>query len=284
MKNRKNKIIKNVLVVGLGLIGSSLCRALKKSSHYDKIYGHDSDDCTIEYAIKNNFIDDYKKDLKEGIKLSDLIIFCVPVHQINKILEVAKNFFNTEKIFTDTLSSKKILLEFLKYENLLETKNFIFSHPMAGKENFGIKYSDTDLFQNTFTFISKLDNSDIYNIDAVKKMWKFAQSNTIDLDVYNHDKLLSIISHVPHVISFALSNVTSQQNLIKSFSSTCARGSLYDMTRIANSDPQAWASIFSDNQENIVNYLEKFIIELNKLKSLLILNNQEDLVSYLKKS
>ena len=156
MSQKNNIKIKKVLVVGLGLIGASLCRDLKKNSNYEKIYGHDIDTEVMSYALNNNYVHEIRKDLEEGIKGSDLIILCTPVHSITKVLDVVKYFFNGDKVFTDTLSSKGSIFNFLTNNKLLDTKNFILSHPMAGTENFGIKNSKENLFQEANTFILPL--------------------------------------------------------------------------------------------------------------------------------
>ena len=97
-------------------------------------------------------------------------------------------------------------------------------------------------------------------------------------------KILSVVSHSPHILSFVLSNITNQHNLNNETPWIYSRGSLCDMTRIANSDPKAWSGIFSDNKENIIEYIDKYVLELNKLRSIINSNNDDDLVSYLTKS
>ena len=284
MPNKKNIKINKILVVGLGLIGASLCRALKNNSNYGKILGYDHNKEVMQYALNNHYVDEIKQDLKNGIEDSDLVIICVPVHQIKNILNVVKNFFNTEKFFTDTLSTKNLILEFMNDNNFLETKNFVLSHPMAGTENFGIKNSKNDLFVKAVTLISPLTASNPDSINKVKGIWESIGCNTIEIDVSNHDRYLAIISHVPHAISFALSKNTNAKDLTKILPWIQSNGSLSDMTRIANSDPEAWASIFKDNRKNMIEYIDDYLEELNELKSMINSENIKDLVSYLKKS
>ena len=125
MAQKNNIKIKKVLVVGLGLIGASLCRDLKKNSNYEKIYGHDTDAVAMSYALNNNYVHEIRKDLEEGIKDSDLIVLCAPVHAITKVLDVVKYFFNGDKVFTDTLSSKNIILKYLSDNKISNTKNVL---------------------------------------------------------------------------------------------------------------------------------------------------------------
>ena len=284
MSNNKNIKINKIFVVGLGLIGASLCRSLKNNQKYEKIIGYDCDKDVTDFAIKNNYVDEISKDIKEGIENSDLIVICVPVSQVKDILHIVKDFFNTEKIFTDTLSTKNTLLEFMNNNNFSETKNFILSHPMAGTENYGIKNSKNDLFTGAVTFISTLVDQNLDNINKVKDMWQSLDCNVALIDSAIHDEYLSLISHAPHAISFALSKNTNAKYLAKKLPEIDSKGSLSDMTRIANSDPEAWASIFKDNQSNLIKYLDEYLEELSELKSMIASENIEDLVSYLKKS
>ena len=284
MSNNKNIQINKIFVVGLGLIGASLCRSLKNNQKYEKIIGYDCDKDVTDFAIKNNYVDEISQDIKEGINNSDLIVICVPVHQIKDILHILKDFFNTEKIFTDTLSTKNTLLEFMINNNFSETKNFILSHPMAGTENYGIENSKDDLFAGAVTLISTLVDQNLDNINNVKDMWQSLDCNVVSIDSAIHDEYLSIISHVPHAISFALAKNTNAKYLTKKLPEINSKGSLSDMIRIANSDPEAWASIFKDNQSNLIKYLDEYLEELSELKSMIASENIEDLVSYLKKS
>ena len=284
MPNKKNIIQKKILVVGLGLIGASLCRSLKKNQRSDKIYGYDTNKEVMSYALQNNFIDSIKEDLEIGIKDSDLIVICVPVEQIAKILNTAKFFFNTEKVFTDTLSVKNVILDYLIKNNLEKSNNFILSHPMAGTENFGIENSCENLFLNATSMICPLPFSKSESIETIKEFWKLNNCNVIEVDPHSHDKYLAAISHAPHAISFALSKKINNLGYTKEFPWINSKGSLSDMTRIANSDPEAWASILKNNQDNLVDFIDEYLEELSNLKSIIKSDGTAKLVSYLKKS
>ena len=281
MSHKINIKIKKVLIVGLGLIGSSLCRDLKKNSSYEKIYGYDIDEDVMQYALNSNYVHGIKKNLKEGIEDSDLIVLCVPVNVIKELLSTANYFFNGDKIFTDTLSSKRSILNFLTDNNLLDTKNLILSHPMAGTENFGIYNSKENLFEQANTFICSLEFSDNDKYNEVDLLWKSVGSHTKNIPTDNHDELITFLSHGPHAISFVLSNITP---LLKDHPWTNTKGSLAEMIRVANSDPEAWANIFKDNQDNLLRYINIILAELEILKLKLESKKQEDLISYLKKS
>ena len=278
----QKKIKYNILVVGLGLIGASLSQSLIRSKKVEKVYGYDKDKDVISYAKEKKFINEEVNNLRDGIKESDIIIFSVPVSQIDSCLDEAKNFFNTEKVFSDTLSSKKLILDYFKVNNLKNISNFIFSHPMAGTENFGIKYSKHDLFLNSTSIICPMENSNLEFVEIIKSIWSYVGCNIFEMDVRSHDNILSAVSHAPHFISFALAKKINDMKYIENNPWILDKGSLSDMARIAKSDPQAWANIFLSNEKNILEFIDDYIGELNLLKSKINSNDIEDIILFLK--
>ena len=202
-----NKKINNIFVVGLGLIGSSLSRALKESNQFNRIIGYDTSREVISIAIKEKYIDESVEKISDGIAISDLIIFCVPVSEIEKCLEQSKNFFNTEKIFTDTLSSKGKILEYFLDNEFTDISNFVYSHPMAGTENYGIKNSKKDLFKGSTSIVCSMKNSSVESLEVIKNMWILVGCKIFKIEIDLHDEILSAVSHVPHFISFVLSKI-----------------------------------------------------------------------------
>ena len=279
----QNKTKNKVLVVGLGLIGSSLSQSLIRSKKIGEVYGYDKDKEVISYAKEKKFINEGVNNLRDGIIESDIIIFSVPVSQIDSCLDEAKNFFNTEKVFSDTLSSKKLILEYFKVNNLKDISNFIFSHPMAGTENFGIKYSKHDLFLNSTSIICPMENSNLEFVEIIKSIWNYVGCNIFEMDIHSHDNILSAVSHAPHFISFVLAKKINDKKYIKNNPWILDKGSLSDMARIAKSDPQAWANIFLSNEKNILEFIDDYIGELNLLKSKINSNDIEDIILFLKK-
>ena len=279
----QNKTKNKILVVGLGLIGSSLSQSLIRSKKVEEVYGYDKDKEVISYAKEKKFINEGVNNLRDGIIESDIIIFSVPVSQIDSCLDEAKNFFNTEKVFSDTLSSKKLILEYFKVNNLKDISNFIFSHPMAGTENFGIKYSKHDLFLNSTSIICPMENSNLEFVEIIKSIWNCVGCNIFEMDIHSHDNILSAVSHAPHFISFVLAKKINDKKYIENNPWILDKGSLSDMARIAKSDPQAWANIFLSNEKNILEFIDDYIGELNLLKSKINSNDIEDIILFLKK-
>ena len=279
-----NKKIDNVFVIGLGLIGASLCRSLKESNQFKKIYGYDVNNEVSKIAIEKRYIDASVEKILDGIEKSDLIVFCVPVSEITACLYQSNSFFNSEKIFTDTLSTKEKIIKYFLENDLSDINNFIYSHPMAGTENYGIKNSKKDLFTGSTSIICSMKNSSNEALDVVKKLWEFVGCKTSEIEIDYHDEILAAVSHIPHFISFSLSKKIVDLDFEDKYSWVYEKGSLADMLRISKSDPVAWANIFLSNKKYISKFINEYIEDLKLLDSNINSENIDNLISLLKKS
>tara|TARA_B100000676_G_scaffold298871_1_gene342411 strand:+ start:1758 stop:2618 length:861 start_codon:yes stop_codon:yes gene_type:complete len=279
-----NKKIDNIFVIGLGLIGASLCRSLKESNQFKKIYGYDVNNEVSKIAIEKRYIDASVEKILDGIEKSDLIVFCVPVSEITACLYQSNSFFNSEKIFTDTLSAKEKIIKYFLENDLSDINNFIYSHPMAGTENYGIKNSKKDLFTGSTSIICSMKNSSNEALDVVKKLWEFVGCKTSEIEIDYHDEILAAVSHIPHFISFSLSKKIVDLDFEDKYSWVYEKGSLADMLRISKSDPVAWANIFLSNKKYISKFINEYIEDLKLLDSNINSENIDNLISLLKKS
>ena len=279
-----NKKIDNIFIIGLGLIGASLCRSLKESNQFKKIYGYDVNNEVSKIAIEKRYIDASVEKILDGIEKSDLIVFCVPVSEITACLYQSNSFFNSEKIFTDTLSTKEKIIKYFLENDLSDINNFIYSHPMAGTENYGIKNSKKDLFTGSTSIICSMKNSSNEALDVVKKLWEFVGCKTSEIEIDYHDEILAAVSHIPHFISFSLSKKIVDLDFEDKYSWVYEKGSLADMLRISKSDPVAWANIFLSNKKYISKFINEYIEDLKLLDSNINSENIDNLISLLKKS
>lgn len=279
-----NKKIDNIFVVGLGLIGASLCRSLKRLNEFQNIYGYDKNEKVSEIAFHEKYIDKIVENIVDGIDKSDLIIFCVPVSEIENCLYHSKSFFDTEKIFTDTLSAKGKIIRYFLDNSLNDINNFIYSHPMAGTENFGIKNSKDDLFTGSTSIICSMKNSSNESFEVVKKFWEIIGCKTTKIEIDFHDEIIAVASHLPHIISFSLSKKINYLDFENKYPWVHEKGSLADMLRISRSDPVAWANIFLSNKKYISKFLNDYIEDLKLLDSNINSGNIDNLISLLKQS
>ena len=274
------KDFKNILIVGLGLIGGSIAKKLKDISYPAKIFGLEKDSEIIQKANKDSLIsNDSNIDLSA---LDDLlIIFSTPVLSFKEALESVILMKPSEKaIYTDTLSTKSHVLQTLKDFSSVKNK-FVLSHPIAGSEKSGLESSKRELFDNRVSVISPHETNMSEDIDKVINFWNKLGSKTKILSAKEHDTIFAKTSHLPHVISYALTESLFNKLNEKTFE--FSGGSLEDYTRIASSDPIMWKDILISNHNNLLDSIKDFEKSLKKLKGLIESKDEEGLIEFLSK-
>ena len=274
------KDFKNILIVGLGLIGGSIAKKLKDISYPAKIFGLEKDSEILQKANKDSLIsNDSNIDLSA---LDDLlIIFSTPVLSFKEALESVILMKPSEKaIYTDTLSTKSHVLRTLKDFSSIKNK-FVLSHPIAGSEKSGLKSSKRELFDNRVSVISPHETNISEDIDKVINFWNKLGSKTKILSAKEHDTIFAKTSHLPHVISYALTESLFNKLNEKTFE--FSGGSLEDYTRIASSDPIMWKDILISNHNNLLDSIKDFEKSLKKLKGLIESKDEEGLIEFLSK-
>ena len=271
---------KNILVVGLGLIGGSILKTIKELNVPLVVYGLDLDETVTIKANNIGLINNADNQLKK-IEEDCLIVFCVPSLSIEKAFELIEGSFHDEKvIFTDTFSSKSKLLEFLESNTKVEER-FIMSHPIAGSEKSGLANYNSLLFKDKLVVLSSL-NEDENNqkLNRVKNFWELLGSKVSILDPVEHDRVFSRTSHLPHVIAFALMHYLEKElgdNVFK-----YSGGSLESYTRIASSDPLMWKDVAISNKKAVLEAIKGFKSSLNEVSNLIDSEDEESILDYLR--
>ena len=271
----------NILIVGLGLIGGSIAKKIKEIDYSANVYGFEKNLEILKEAKKKGLITNAKVvDLKDSKNL--LVIFCVPVLSFRQALNSVKKFLPSQNIvFTDTLSTKNEIFNTLSNEFNGILGNFVLSHPIAGSEKSSLYNSKKALFENKVVVISPHEKNNQEDIDKVINFWGLLGSSSKILSYEDHDFLFSKTSHLPHVISYSLTD-----SLFKSLGERTfdfSGGSLEDYTRIASSDPLMWKDILISNHQNILDSIEDFEESLASLKDLIKNKDEKALVDYFNK-
>lgn len=264
-----------VTIIGLGLIGGSLCLAIKEKRLAREIVGVSRRKSTIDQAVKNRIVDFATLDLKDGVKDSDLVIITTPVFKIVDIAKKIAPFFKKGAIVTDAGSTKKYIVENIEKARL-KGMDFVGSHPIAGSEKSGIKHADKDLFKGAYCIVTEAKNKSALN--KVKKFWASIGMKVIVMPAQSHDKLLSKISHLPHALAVSLVNTAAGNGL------DLAAGGFKDTTRIASGEPELWQDIFLTNRGNLIRDINILKKELSKIEEALKSNNSRKLHGLLKKA
>ena len=273
--------MKNILIIGCGLIGSSVLRA----AHSQKI----SKNIYIYEKSKKNIL--LIKKLKIGFKIInkfnnininfDLVIFCTPMSQYSKIILKINKFLTNETIVTDVGSTKELSTKNVK-KQLKRNITWIPSHPIAGSEVSGAKHGDKNLFKNKWCILIKEKNIKKKHLSKLKSFWKKLGAKVIMMSPKEHDMVFSITSHLPHLIAYNLVKTATdfekekKYNLIK-----YSAGGLRDFSRIAASNEIMWRDVFFSNQKNIIFAINLFIKNLNFFKNDIKLKNNNKIIKKL---
>ena len=271
---------KNILVVGLGLIGGSILKTIKELNIPLEVYGLDLDEEVTKKANNIGLINNIDNQLKK-IEEDCLIVFSVPSLSIERAFKLIQDSFNDEKvIFTDTFSSKSKLLEFLE-SNTKVGEKFVMSHPIAGSEKSGLANYNSLLFKDKLVVLSAVNgDKDNKKLNKVKNFWELLGSKVTILDPEEHDKVFSKTSHLPHVIAFTLMHYLEKELGDKVFK--YSGGSLESYTRIASSDPLMWKDISVSNKEAVLEAIKGFKSSLNQMSKLIESEDEESILDYLR--
>ncbi len=255
-----------ISIIGCGLIGSSILRAIQEKKLATKISVYDKSNNVLEY-LKKNFTADICSNVSETTTDADLIIISTPLSSYKEILLSIKSNLKEGSILTDTGSTKK---EVNKIVNNLGLKNitWIASHPIAGTEYSGPAAGFSSLFKNRWCILSAENQVAKDKIENLEKFWSKLGSKVKVMSIEDHDYVLSLTSHLPHAVAYsivrtAINNEDKFKNDVIQYSA----GGLRDFTRIAASDPLMWKDIFIDNSENILKVLDNYSKNLDDIKS-----------------
>ncbi|MBP2632595.1 MAG: tyrA [Firmicutes bacterium] len=246
-----------VAIIGIGLIGGSIGLAVKDRFKEDVyIWGLDSKTETLNIAMQRGAVDHATQDYETAVKDADVIFLSTPVLQIVPMIEKILPFLKPGAILTDTGSTKQYIWEKLR-EILPGNIYYVAGHPMAGKEYSGIAVADKNLFHNKCYVIVEDTGAPQGAIATVCELVEATGANITTMDIAQHDRCASVISHVPHVTAAALVTLlNNSQNDIEA-NLKLAGGGFKDTTRIASSNADMWADICISNPEAIINNLQE---------------------------
>jgi cyclohexadieny/prephenate dehydrogenase len=273
--------MKNVLIIGCGLIGSSLLRAIAYKKIAKKIFIYEKSKSNILKIKKLKLPCEVTNDLKNIIPSLDLIIFCTPLGEYEKIISKINKYLSPKTIITDVGSSKEKSMELVK-KKLKKGIFWTSSHPIAGSEVSGPEHGIKNLFLNRWCILIKEKNSKMKQLEILVKFWKKIGAKVEIMDAKKHDTVFSMTSHLPHLIAYNLvktaTDFEKQQryDLIK-FSA----GGLRDFSRIAASNEIMWRDIFFNNSKNISKAIDLFIKNLNSFKRDIQSKNNKSLIKKL---
>ncbi len=258
--------MKNILIVGCGLIGSSVLRAIHYKKIFKNIFVYEKSKQNISIIKKLNIGCKIVQNIKNISINFDLIIFCTPMSQYSNVILKINRLISHKTIVTDVGSTKELISRDVK-KKLKKNTTWIPSHPITGSEVSGPQHGDRNLFKNKWCIVIKEKNINKFHLSKLKSFWKKLGSKVILMNSKEHDIIFSITSHLPHLIAYNLVKTATdfekqnKYNLIK-FSA----GGLRDFSRIAASNEIMWRDVFFNNKKNMISAINLFIKNLNSFK------------------
>ena len=258
--------MKNILIIGCGLLGSSLLRRIYKRKLAKKIFVYEKSKKNIKKHKKLKLPGIVVKKLQEAVKQSEFIIFCTPMSEYKKIILNINNHLKPSHIITDVGSSKLTSSKIIR-KNLKKKISWISSHPIAGSEVSGPENGKQSLFENKWCVLIKRKQTNIKHIKFLNSFWKKMGSKTVLMSAEKHDKIFSITSHLPHFIAYNLVKSAQDFEKIQKYDLLkYSAGGLRDFSRIAASNEIMWRDIFFDNKSNLTKAINLFMKNLNSFK------------------
>ena len=260
-------MFKKVCIIGCGLIGSSLARAIKKYNLSEKIVSSNRSDIVNKKVLGLKIVNDSSSDTQKMAKDSDLVIIATPLSSYENVILKIKNSLKNGMILTDVGSVKERVISLVE-KAIPKDVSWIPSHPIAGTEESGPEAGFSELFKNRWCILTPSKKAKEKDINTLKSFWKKIGSKVDIMNAKQHDYILSITSHIPHLVAYNI--VNTSMNIQKEKQSAIIKysaGGLRDFTRIAASNPIMWRDIFIQNKTNTSKEIEKFIANLEDLKN-----------------
>lgn len=268
-----------IVLVGLGIIGGSFAMALKKAG-YDDIYGIDTNEATLKKAIRLNIIKQGYISGEEILAEADLIILSIYPRQVKAFIMQYKTVFKPGVIITDTTGIKGMFIEEIT-QMIPKTADFIFGHPMAGREKRGIDYATERVFMGANYLITPTEKNKPKNLDFIENLiYDIGFGNVKRITAKFHDEIIAFTSQLPHVMAVALVNSDEENRDTGRYVGDSYR----ELTRIANMNEELWSELFVGNKENLLRAINNFENELDKIKKAIYEEDKKILTAYFIKS
>jgi prephenate dehydrogenase len=262
---------KQVVIIGVGLIGGSLGMIIRRQGLADQVIGVGRRIDNLKSAVVLGAIDRYVADPHEAVREAELVVLATPVDTYERHLREWAHYLTPGSIVSDVGSVKGTLVE--RSEAAMPAGvHFVGAHPIAGKEKTGVAAGSDRLFKGARCILTPTKRTDSTALARVTQLWEEAGSIVLTMDPHVHDQILGAVSHLPHAAAFALINTLADlrdQQVPSLDLAGHSGGGLRDTTRIAASSPEMWRDIFLWNRENVVSYIDRYMKALEELKQLL---------------
>lgn len=259
-------VFKQVTIIGFGLIGSSLARAIRQNNLADHVICADMSREVCDTVQSLGIADAVTADLAKGVKGSDLVVLAIPVGAMEKVAQKIGPHLQADCIVTDTGSVKGAVVKAVQH-HLPAKVHLVPGHPIAGTEHSGPEAGFAELFAHRWCILTPLAHTDIRAVEKLTQLWEGCGSNIEIMDPDHHDLVLGITSHLPHLIAYTIvGTATDLEEDLKGEVIKFSASGFRDFTRIAASDPVMWRDVFLNNKDAVLEVLQRFTEDLTALQ------------------
>ncbi|MDG4595684.1 MAG: prephenate dehydrogenase/arogenate dehydrogenase family protein [Candidatus Contendobacter sp.] len=257
-------MIRRLCVIGVGLIGGSLARALREQGEVIEVVGSGRNEDNLRAAVRLGVVDRYDTDPARAVVDADVVVVAVPLGAIEPVLRTIVPRLASDAVVTDVGSAKGSVVTDVERVYGRIPSHFVPGHPIAGTEKSGVEASFATLFQRRRVILTPLAETTAAAHRLIKRMWELTGAEVVDMGVRHHDAVLAATSHLPHMLAYTLVDTLARlDDRAEIF--RYAAGGFRDFTRIASSDPTMWGDICAANREQLLEMIALFSADLARL-------------------
>ncbi len=274
--NFNSPVFNRVTIIGVGLIGGSFSLNLLAKGIAKEIVGVDRDTENLQKALNLGVVNRIESDLSKAVQGADLVVIATPVGQMENIMQSIAPHLSADTIVTDVGSTKQNVVKLAVQYLPDHLSHFVPAHPIAGAESSGVEAAKIGLFKNRSLILTPLAETSPDAVNKLKSVWTQCDAKVTIMTASSHDRIFAAVSHLPHLLAFALVNEIANRDDAKVFFDFAGTG-FRDFTRIASSSPEMWRDISLANREALLRELESYQHQLNDLHRMLQTNSAREL-------
>lgn len=271
-------VFQKVAIVGVGLIGGSFAMAIRKAGLAQRIVGLGRSRANLDFALQQGIVDEAASDPAAAVSGADLVLLAMPVGQMGSAMAGIAPHLAPDALITDAGSTKQDVVALARQHLTQHFPRFVPAHPIAGSEQTGAAAAQTDLYRNKTVVLTPVAETEPRAVRDVASMWQTCGARTIEMTPQQHDAVFAAVSHLPHLLSFALVDMIASQPNHEQLFQFAASG-FRDFTRIAGSSPEMWRDICLANRDEILSQLRLYQNEIAHVQALLEKNDGDALAA-----
>jgi prephenate dehydrogenase len=270
-------IFNKLVIIGVGLIGGSVALAARRAGLVRRIVGVGRPNESMDHAVKLGVIDAVEP-ISQAVADADLVLLAIPVGQMPNVMETIAPHLASQAIITDAGSTKGDVATAARTHLEGALQRFVPGHPIAGAEKSGVLAARTELFDGKKVVLTPLQENSAAAVSAVGNFWRGCGADVVEMPVDTHDRIFAAVSHLPHVLAFALvEEIAHRPNADQLFA--YAAGGFRDFSRIAGSSPEMWRDICLANRDAMLDELDAYIARLADIRRLIQANDGKSLAA-----